>query len=205
MKIRSLLAVALLAPTMAFAAPVKPAAKSTSAAASSGSANVFDGLQLGGFVGYEADEVSGISLRVDGEVPFRALSPQVNLSWVGSFGYSRLAKDPVTVNLVKIVPAARFSFPLSREVSLFADGGLGFYYASMKVEFPAFGVPGTLFYEPAFTAKDSEFSLMMRIGGGAFYQLNEKTKIGAMIEFDPLFGDADLSTFLIQGGVMFRM
>ena len=46
---------------------------------------------------------------------------------------------------------------------------------------------------------------MMRIGGGAFYQLNEKTRIGAMIEFNPLFGDADLSTFLIQGGVMFRM
>ena len=217
MKFRSLIAVALLVPAAAFAAPAKtaaPAAKSAArpAAASSASANPVDNLQVGGFLGYETDDVSGVSLRVDGEIPFQALSPQINLSWVGSLGYSRLTKSQsafgmttdFTANILKAIPAARFTFPVNPQISLFADAGLGLAYVSAKIEE---SVPG---YGSA-SVSDSTINFIMRLGAGAFYQVNPKTKIGAMIEIDPFFGDfgfsgaSSQSPFLIQAGAMFRM
>jgi opacity protein-like surface antigen len=202
MKARTLLAAviaALLVPAVATAAPAKPAARS--AARSSGGSQL-QGLSIGGFVGYETDDLSGLSLRADGELPLTALAPQVNLSGVGSIGYSRLSDDlgfgfDFTANILKIVPAARFTFPLNPQFSLFGDAGLGLYYASWDLDVP------TVFGKR--TVSDSEFSLMMRIGGGAWFHVNEQTRIGAMLEFDPLFGDLDQNTFLVQVGAMFRL
>lgn len=207
MKLRSLVAVALLAPAAALAAPAskstaKPAAPAKSAAAPASSSSPVQGLEVGGFLGYETDDVSGVSLRLDGELPFQDLSPQVKLSWVGSLGYSRLSEDvpfgDFTVNLVKIVPAARFTLPLNPQFSVFGDAGLGLYYASWEIDqnIPFFG--NTKF-------SDSEFSIMMRIGAGAWYHVNQQLKVGAMLEFDPMFGDFDQSTFLVQAGAMFRL
>ncbi len=96
MKLRSLLALALFAPAAVLAAPAAkaPAAKTAAApaksAAAPASSSPMQGLEVGGFVGYETDDVSGLSLRLDAELPFRDLSPQVKLSFVGSIGYSRL-------------------------------------------------------------------------------------------------------------------
>jgi hypothetical protein len=167
------------------------------------------GLSIGGFIGYETDDVSGLMLRADAELPFRALSPAVNLSWVGSLGYSRLSDDlgndlDFTVNLIKIIPAARFSFPISPEFTLFADGGLGLYYASWTIDTFDFN-PNPPFNLIRSEFDDSEFSLMMRFGGGGFFQVNETTRIGAMLELDPLFGDFDQTLFSIQVGAMFQL
>jgi hypothetical protein len=202
MKVRSLFALALaalLAPAAALAAPT-----STSRAAPV--ATTSSALDIGGFVGYETDDLSGIALRVDGELPFQMLAPQVKLSWVGSIGFSHLTEEQgvpgasvdVTANVLKIIPAARFTFPLNQQFSLFADGGLGLYYASLeaKTTVPFFG---------STTVDDSEFSVMMRIGGGAWFNVNPTTKIGASLEFDPYFGDFDQTTFVVQAGAMFRM
>jgi opacity protein-like surface antigen len=205
MKARTLLAAvvaALLVPAVATAAPAKPAARPAARSSSGGSQ--LQGLSIGGFVGFETDDLSGLSLRVDGELPLTALAPQVNLSGVGSIGYSRLTDDlgfglNATANILKFIPAARFTFPLNPQFSLFGDAGLGLYYASTTVEFvnPITGGKASV--------DDSEFSLMMRIGGGAWYQVNEQTRIGAMVEFNPYFGDFDQNTFLIEVGAMFRL
>jgi opacity protein-like surface antigen len=200
MKARSLLAVvlaALLVPAAATAAP----AKAKPAASSSGAG--LQGLSVGGFIGWETDDVGGLALRADGELPFRALSPQINLSWVGSIGFSHLTDDmgfaDLTANVLKIVPAARFTFPINPQLSLFGDAGLGLAYVSAKVESPFFP-----------SVDDSTINLMMRIGVGAWYHVNEKTRIGAMLEF---FGDFGFSgagassqtTFNILGGAMFKL
>jgi hypothetical protein len=200
MKSRSLLAVvlaALLVPATALAAP-RPAAKA--APASSGG---MQGLSVGGFIGYETDDLGGLSLRADGEMPFRELSPQVNLSWVGSLGLSYLTDSQFGVDVsalvLKVIPAARFSFAVNPQITLFGDAGLGLYYSSVSID-----VPDSPFKD-AFEDELSGLSLMMRIGAGAWYHLNEKTRIGGMLEFDPYFGDFDQSTFLIQAGAMFRL
>jgi opacity protein-like surface antigen len=200
MKARSLAVVlaALLVPATALAAPRSAPAKA--APASSGG---MQGLSVGGFVGYETDDLSGLTLRADGEMPFRALTPQVNLSFVGSLGYSRLSDDlgggfDFVANVVKIIPAARFSFDVNPQFTVFGDAGLGLYYASWEIDVPDF-------FGGRSTVDDSEFSLLMRIGAGGWFALNEKTKIGAMLEFDPYFGDFDQTTFNILAGAMFRL
>jgi hypothetical protein len=205
MKVRSLLAatlVAMLVPITASAAPKRAAASATPA-------SPLDGITVGGFVGYEKDDVDGISLRFDGEMPFRALSPQVNLSWVGSIGYSRLSlEDVVDFNIIKVIPAARLSFAVNPQFTLFADGGLGFYYASFDTEVSRFAGFDPFTFQPVFVTEkvgDSEFSVLMRVGGGAFFQVNEKTRLGASIELSPYFGDFDQTTFLVQAGAMFRL
>lgn len=198
MKLRSLLAVALLAPAVALAAP-------PSRAAAPATGSPLAGLQVGGFIGYETDTVSGLSLRLDGEVPFRDLAPQVKLSWVGSIGYSRLTDSPgfgadFKSNVFKIVPAARFTVPLAPQFSVFGDVGLGLAYVSATIDTPFF---------PSQT--DSTLNLMMRFGVGAWYEVNPQVKIGAMLELDPIFGDYGFSgassqtTFIIQAGMMYRL
>jgi opacity protein-like surface antigen len=205
MKVRSLLAVALLTPTLAFAAPQT---KSTPAAAQPAPASQAGGLELGGFIGYETDDVSGIALRLDGELPFKALSPQVKMSWVGSIGYSHLTESvpfgDFTSNMIKIVPAARFTLPINPQFDVFGDVGLGLAYVSAKVEtnIPFFGSTST---------SDSSFNVMMRFGAGAWFHVNPQLKVGAMLEFDPIFGDfgtsgaASQNTFNILVGTMYRL
>ncbi len=202
MNVRSLLGIALatlLIPAAASAAP-----RGSAPVASSG-------LSLGGFIGYESDDLGGPAFRFDGELPFQALSPGVNLSWVGSIGYSRLTKSvgafgvaaDITANVFKFIPAARFSFVLSPQFSLFADGGLGIYHAQETFE--------SVFFDPFSgtylrgSISDSTTSLMMRFAGGAWLQVNPQTRIGAAIEYSPYFGDFDQNTFTFQIGAMFRM
>jgi hypothetical protein len=209
MKSRSLFALALaatLVPAAALATPRSAGSPSASPMSS--------GLTFGGFVGYETDDLSGISLRVDGEAPFGALSPQLRLSFVGSIGISHLTDDAAfggatadaTANILKIVPAARFSIPVNNQLTFFADAGLGVYYSSWTIEMTEI-VPGF----PALRTKidDNELGLVGRIGAGAWFDVNPSTRIGGMLEFNPYFGDvianSDQNTFLFQIGAMFRM
>ena len=217
MNVRSLVAVALLAPAVAFAAQPQGSKTTKSASAPSSSTQssatagtALEGLEVGGFLGYETADLSGISLRLDGELPFRQLSPQINMSWVGSLGYSHLTWDPspwakMTANVFKLVPAARFTMPLNEQFSVFGDAGLGLAYIRASVDFSAFGLG---------SASSSSVNLMMRLGVGAWYKVNPQLKLGAMLEFDPVFGNYGYSgngigssqnTFLIQIGGMFKL
>ncbi len=206
MKLSKLVAVALLAPAVAFAAP------RSSSRTSSTAGSPLEGLEVGGFLGYETDDLSGISLRLDGEVPFRPLAPQLNLSFVGSFGYSHLTWSEGygkwTANTFKLIPAARFTMPLNPQFSVFGDGGLGLAYVRVKAES---SIPG---YAYNVSATDSTINLMVRLGVGAWYHVNPQLKLGAMLEFDPVFGDygynangvgGGQNTFLIQIGGMFKI
>ena len=194
MKLRTLLAVALLTPAVALAAPA--------------SGTGVPGLQVGGFIGYETADVSGLALRADGEIPFRDLAPQVKMSWVGSLGYSHLTWDTFggtfTANVLKLVPAARFTVPLNPQFSVFGDVGLGLAYVSGTIDVPGF-----------FSSTDSTLNLMMRFGVGAWYHASDRIKVGAMLELDPIFGDFGYSkngiaatsqtTFNFLVGMMYRL
>jgi opacity protein-like surface antigen len=223
MKVRTLLALALLAPSLALAAPSsgsKSSSKPSSSAAAPQQApapsSQYGGLEIGGFLGYETDDVSGVALRVDGELPFKALSPQLRMSWLGSIGYSHLTESiafaDVTTNVLKIVPAARFTLPLNPQFDVFGDVGLGIAYVSATVDFnspfPGVPAPGSI--------SDSTFNIMMRFGAGAWFHVNPQLKVGAMLEFDPIFGDfgfagangvtgSSQNTFNILAGLMYRL
>jgi hypothetical protein len=137
----------------------------------------------------------------------------VRLSVVGSLGYSRLSWSPGldvkgTADVVKLVPALRFTLPVAPKLSLFGDAGLGLAYVSTKIDLP-----------PAFNAvdvSDSTLNLVLRLGVGAWYHANERLKLGVLLELDPILGDfgfrsaagvksGSQTTFLAQVGAAYRL
>jgi hypothetical protein len=156
-------------------------------------------LSIGGWIGYEMGDFDGVQLRVDGELPFQQLTPQVGLSFVGSIGYTRASEDAfgldVTVSRLKLVPAARFTLPVNPQLSVFGDAGLGIHYTSIDFDFDFGGID----------FDDSELSLLLRLGAGGFFQVNPRTRIGASIVIDPMFGDYDDTTFTLLAGLMYQL
>lgn len=203
MHVRSLLAAALAAsivvPGLAAAQAKRPAPAAKPARASVAPSGQ-QGLSVGGFLGYEMGDLDGLMLRFDGEMQIQALSPQIMLSGVGSVGYTRFSADipfgDITWNVFKLIPAARLTMPVSPELSLYGDGGLGLYYGRATVEFAPPGFPSS-------SSSDSTTGLVMRLGVGAFFKLNPKTRLAGSLEIDPyLSGDADTTNFTIMAGVM---
>jgi hypothetical protein len=132
---------------------------------------------------------------------------------VGSLGYSRLTWRPGygvegTAHVLKVVPAARFTLPVARAVSLFGDAGLGLAYVSTRIDLPASFA--------AADVSDSTFNLMLRVGLGAWYHATERLDLGILLELDPIFGDfgfkstagvsaGSQTTFLAQAGALYRL
>jgi hypothetical protein len=204
MQTHSLLAVAVAAllatPVAASAQARRGTAPKTAAAQPAAGARA---LSVAGWLGYEMGDLDGIQLRVDGELPFQKLTPQIALSFVGSLGYSRIGDDAPgvdwTANVLKIVPAARFTLPLSPELSVFGDAGLGLYYSSVTLETES--VLGRA------EVDDSSLGLMLRLGAGGFYAVNPRTKLGAQLVLDPMFGDSPHSdtTVTLLAGLSFQL
>jgi opacity protein-like surface antigen len=199
MNVRSLLAVAL-------AALLVPLAASAQTRRTSSARPAADALSVGGWLGYEMGDADGFQLRVDGEMPFQQLTPQVKLSLVGSIGYTFAGYDvgggfgvpgaDVSVNRLKIVPAARFTLPVNPQLSLFGDAGLGLHYTSVSFEYDGFS---------GLDFDDSEVGLLLRFAAGAFFQVNPQLRVGGQIVLDPMFGDYDDTTFAIMAGAMFQL
>ncbi len=202
MHVRSLFAVAVAAllPVTTHAAQAKtPVAQARPAAVASSSPRQ---LSLGGWIGYEMGDLDGIQLRVDGVMPFQKLAPQIELSFVGSVGYSRLTESAfgvdVTANILKFVPAARFTLPVNPQLSLFGDAGLGLYYASLSTDID-FGFGSE-------SVSDSTVGLMLRLGAGGLFQVNPRLQVGASIYLDPMLtGDYDDTTFSILAGLTYQL
>jgi opacity protein-like surface antigen len=171
------------------------------AAAAPARAPAGGGTEIGAFIGLEdGDGDTGFSLRLDGEFPYSALNPDVRLSFVGSVGWSRWDFDTgfggadASLNILKFVPAARFSFGRSPTLRPYADAGIGLYYARQSVDIPGFG-----------SDSSSDVSILMRFAGGLQFQLSPTMSLGAEIGLTPYFGDVDDTTFSLMFGAMFRM
>jgi hypothetical protein len=202
MHVRSLLVVALaalLSAPLAASAQARPAARSASAPSA---------LAVGGWLGYETGDLDGVALRLEGELPFQQLTPEIALSFVGSAGYSRLSEDlgggfDITANILKLVPAARFTLAVTPELSLFGDGGLGLYYASVTAD--TVDLDPVTFQFRRREVSDSNVGLMMRLGVGAFFRVNPQLRLGGALVLDPMFGDYDDSTFTVQVGLSYQL
>ncbi len=211
MHARSLFAVvvaALLASPAAASAQAKRGSTAPRAQTAQPAAAGPKALSLGGFVGWEMGDLDGFALRLDGEVPIQKLSPQVDLSGVGSLGISFLSHSvgglDASATIFKVVPAARFTLPLNPQLSLFGDAGLGLYYASTSVEaqilLPTFP-PTTQIVK----ADDSSVGFMLRFAAGGSFLVNPRMKLNAILQLDPMFGDFDDATFTILAGLMYAL
>ncbi len=200
MHVRSLFAVALvaiLAGPGAAQAQKKSSQKTTPTKATPADTSSTSQLAFDGWLGYESGDLSGLKLQVDGVMPYKRLSPQVDLSFVGSLGYSYLTKSAagadVTGNLLKLVPAARFTVPLTPEFSVFGDAGAGLYLDWVSTSFLGQ------------SASSSGAGFMLRFAVGGFYKMNPKLQLGVMLDLDPMFGDYDNTTFSFMGGLRYQL
>ncbi len=189
---------------LAAAALALPGLASAQARRSAGSGR--SGTQLAALIGFEdGNGDTGLALRFDGEFAYQALAPAVQLSFVGSVGFSRWNYDSgffsdldATLNIFKFVPAARFSFGNSPTIRPYLDAGLGLYYASFTIETrDAFG--------RVYDVSDSEVSLMMRFAGGVLFQVSPGLSLGGEIGLTPYFGDVDDDTLSLMFVASFRI
>jgi hypothetical protein len=187
------------------AAALVAAAPSALAQTRASAARPDDGgaLRLGGLLGLELGVGdTGLALRVDGEMPVADVSPQVRLSGVLSLGYTRFSEEELgfdaTANVLKLVPAARFTLPLQDQFSLYGDAGLGIYYHSTTTE--TVDVFGNRVEDD-----DSGVAFTMRFAGGGFYDLSPQLRVGAELGVNPYFGDIDDTSVSLMVGATFRL
>ncbi len=164
------------------------------------------GTGIGVLVGFEDSKYdTGLALRLDGELPWQALSPIVRMSLVGSLGYTRFSYNPggfftntsETLNIFKVTPALRFSFGQSPIFRPYADAGVGLHYARLSVPcVDQFGNIGT--------CSDSDVSLHLRFAGGLLFQISPGVALGAEIDLIPYFGKIDDNTFSLLFQIAFR-
>ena len=138
---------------------------------------------VGGAFGLEAgDGFSGFQLRADAEVPITRLTPKVLVSGVGTFAYSRLSHS---VNVWKLLPAARFSVSATPVIDVYGDVGLGIFHA--------------------WAGNASSTGAVMRVGVGGDYSLSPDLKLWADAALNPHFGDfataSSTTTFTLVFGV----
>jgi hypothetical protein len=203
MSVRRALLAALLAVS------VLPAAAQAQARA--GAAPAAGGpMSMGVLVGFESgDGDTGVALRFDGILDQKKLSPKALLSGVLSLGFTRFSdeiSDPFSgfstsgsMNLFKIIPAARFTFDVAPQFDLYLDAGVGMWFglASVRIE-DDLG-------QEILDESDNSVGAAMRIGGGAQIQLSPTFSLGFDMAFNPYFGDYEETDFTLMGQAVFRM
>jgi hypothetical protein len=203
-----------LAAALALAVPVLGSAQSRGNYPSTSSSSTMSAGVLVGMEDFSGD--TGLALRADGVFGVKYLAPRVLLSGIVSLGYTNWgtssgAIDPFTgngitasssLNMLKIVPAARFTFDVAPQFDLYADAGLGFYYAhaSVKTTTTTAGFPNQVV-----EASASDTGVLMRFAGGATFALTPSFRLGAEIGFNPYFGDIDQTSFTLMGLAQFRL
>jgi hypothetical protein len=191
----------LAAPLAASAQATKKGTKASTTRAAGTATTPGDGLSVGGFIGYETGDLSGLALRADAELPFQQIAPQVKLSLLGSLGYTHFGKDvpfgDITFNVVQLVPAARFTLPLNPQLDLYGDAGLGLYYYRFTSKQTFFGV--------GVNDSGSGLGLLMRIAAGGFFKVSPQLKLGAEVGVLPYFNKVDTTDLTIMVGAMFAL
>jgi hypothetical protein len=201
---RSLAARAALAAALLCAAPALAQAQDLPRRASrrAPAESTEAGLRLGGLLGFEfGDGDTGLALRVDGEMPVSTLDRNVGLNGLVSLGYSRFSDENRdlrwTTNVVKLVPALRFVLrEIAPQLGLYGDAGLGLYYVNTNWRERRVGV---------FRDDDSGVGIALRFAGGAFFDVNERLRVGAELGVNPYFGDFDQTTVTLLAALSYRL
>jgi hypothetical protein len=155
-------------------------------------------LRVGGLLGIDRGDFDGIGLRLDGELDLQRLAPKVMLAGVGSVGYSHLSDDQrdleQRLDLLELVPAARFLLQLAPEAGFYGDAGLGLYSVRVHTHDLARGLRGD----------DTDLGLALRFGFGGYVWASDQVRIGAELAVHPHVGDYDDTSATLMLGLMFR-
>jgi hypothetical protein len=141
-----------------------------------------NGIWLGGGIGFEAGDSNGYQLRFEGDFPITRLTPELQLSGVGTVSYAGLSHD---LSVLEFTPAARFTWTATPQLGAYGDLGLGLFHA--------------------WANGASDTGATMRFGAGGYYQINTTTRFFGEIALHPHFGDYNDTTFTMLFGARFRI
>jgi outer membrane protein with beta-barrel domain len=182
-------------------------------------------IRLGALLGFESIDLStGVALRADAEFPLQQIAPMVGLSIVGSLGYSHFSDEGAyydwygygyedswesSIGILKVIPAARFTFGRMARLRPYADAGLGLYYASWNHKETTWTDTGYPYYAPyavETSYDDSQMGVVLRFAGGVNFDVAPRFSIGGELGFTPYLGDlADGSGFQAMFSAQFRL
>ncbi|HSD19802.1 MAG TPA: outer membrane beta-barrel protein [Anaeromyxobacter sp.] len=197
MRARGSLAAALALALLSGGALAKDVPRAVATEASAAQA-----LRVGGLLGFDlTDGESGLGLRVDGELPIQRIGPRIDLSAVGSLGFTRFSDSTTTAigkysqstNIVKLVPAARFTIPLAPQLGVYGDAGLGLYWARTSI--------GT----PLEDTSSNGVGVTMRFAVGGRYDVTERLGLGGELGWNPFLGDYSDDTVSVLASVVYRL
>jgi hypothetical protein len=159
-------------------------------------------LRVAGLAGFDfTDGETGLGLRVDGELPIQTIGPRIDLDAVGSLGFSRFSDSTTTAigrysqstSIVKLVPAARFTMPLAPQLGVYADAGLGLYWARWSID------------TPLGDTSSSGVGVTMRFATGGIYEATDRLGFGGELGWNPFLGDYSDDTVSVLASVMIRL
>jgi hypothetical protein len=131
---------------------------------------------VGVVLGPSFEGATAFKFRLEGAMSLQPLSRDVGLDLVLPLGFAFWGQSytlpfvggyDVSYFRFELVPSARFTFPVAREITLYGDAGLGFGYESVSIS-STFAVPG---------AEASGAFGVFRLAGGGFYNLNEHWRL----------------------------
>ena len=185
-RIRGLVLAAALALSFAPAASAQtaPEKKGTTSKKSSAPAAATDPapapkarhpFNVGFLLGPSFEDVTTFKFRIEGAMTLQPISREVGLDLVLPLGFAFWGQDysyfgasySVSYFRFELVPSARFTFPVTREVTLYGDAGLGFAYYSTSVSSTV----------PIPSAPSSGASGVFRLAGGGFYSLSDQWRL----------------------------
>lgn len=158
---------------------------------------------LGVAIGPSFEGATTFKLRLEGGMTLQPISRDVGLDLVLPLGFAFWGQDygspfgsySVSYFRFELVPSARFTFPVAREFTLYADAGLGFAYYSVSVSSTTFPV----------SAASSGASGVFRLAGGGFYNLNDRWRLVLEpIGLNFYFGSGSGTAYSILFGVNYR-
>lgn len=169
------LAAAQTAPARKASQPAPAAATSQAPAPAprSSSSNTF-GLNVA--LGPSFEGVTALKLRLEGTMVMKPLFPNSTFELALPLGFSFWSQSSAGFGFTvdesffrfEIVPTARLSFPVARDLGLYADAGLGFSYASVSVTTNPPGFP---------FASASGAGGVFKLAGGGYYAIDPHWRV----------------------------
>jgi opacity protein-like surface antigen len=160
-----------------------------------------DATRVGILGGVEFEDDTGYGLRGDLELMPVMQIGNGNLKLLGSLAWTRFSEDEagfdVTTNVFRFIPGIRLTFPMANTFGIYGDGGVGIYHARIsqdEVVVPGFGTVG---------GDDDETSVLLRVAGGAYYDVSASMRVLGEVGYQPHFGDFDIDPVTLFGGVSF--
>lgn len=148
---------------------------------------------------------TALKLRVEGTIALKPLFPNSTFElalplsfsfWGETSGVPGFYTVDVSYFRFEIVPTARLSFPVAKDLGLYGDAGLGFSYASVSVTV----TPSTFPYTTA-----SGSGGVFKLAGGGYYALDPHWRLFVEpIGLNFYFGGLDGFVYSIMFGVNYR-